>query len=761
MKTTRFNVLALALGCLMLAACGDDGETTKSSGAGGDSANSPQPGNQGQVQFGVPSVDVNESAGSATVTVTRTGGSDGAVSVRVTSRDGTATAADYTAVSATVSFAAGDTTAKTVTVPITNDTVDEPDETLYLTLGSPAGGVTIGAAREVLVTIVDDDIAAPAAPKAAMSSAYKQLRIDWAPVAAATSYRLLKDPTGSAGFAQVGTDLPASAKFVNFDVIVHKEDWLNARYVIAACNSAGCTNSNVLSAAGNSAALIGYLKASNTGRYDGFGNAVALSADGNTLAVSANWEQSAATGVGGNQASDCAAAPPVNCSTSSGAVYVFTRSGSTWSAPAYIKASNIGTTNTYDNFGAAVALSADGNTLAVGAPEEDSGSVGIGGVADETMLNSGAVYIYTRSGGSWSGPIYVKAPNPDSFDGFGESLALSADGSTLAVGAAGEDGSVTGIGGGFDNAALSAGAVYVYARSGAAWSASAYVKASNTSANALFGSSVDLSADGNLLAVGARGESSAASGIGGNRVYTCSAPASNCLSFSGAAYVYSRTAGTWSAVPVYVKASNPQQDAIFGDAVALSDDGSTLAVGASNEASAATGVDGNQTSGCNAAPIVNCAPYSGAAYVYSRSGSTWSGPTYIKASNTGEGDGFGAYLALSGDGSTLVVGAPYENGSAGGVGAGSDEASRSAGAAYLLTRSASGWSQPAYIKPSNPGIDHYFGSALALSADGSTMVVGADGEDSAATGLNGNQRDDCNAAAATNCSFDSGAVYSY
>ncbi len=107
-------------------------------------------------------------------------------------------------------------------------------------------------------------------------------------------------------------------------------------------------------------AAIGYVKASNTRAFDGFGESVALSADGNTLAVGAPGEDSAATGVGGDQLNDLFA--------TAGAVYVFIRAGAAWSQQAYLKASN---SRADDIFGFSVALGADGNTLAVGAAGED------------------------------------------------------------------------------------------------------------------------------------------------------------------------------------------------------------------------------------------------------------------------------------------------------------------------------------------------------------------------------------------------------
>ena len=184
-----------------------------------------------------------------------------------------------------------------------------------------------------------------------------------------------------------------------------------------------------------------------------FGRSIALSGDGDTLAVGAPLEDSNTTVIGGNQAD--------NSATYSGAVYVFTRSGTTWSQQAYVKASN---TDASDRFGVSVALSGDGDTLAVGAYEERSNATGINGnQADNSAGDSGAVYVFTRSGTTWSQQAYVKASNTDASDEFGVSVALSGDGTTLAVGAYLEGSNATGIGGNqADNSAIRSGAVYLY-----------------------------------------------------------------------------------------------------------------------------------------------------------------------------------------------------------------------------------------------------------------------------------------------------------
>ena len=196
-----------------------------------------------------------------------------------------------------------------------------------------------------------------------------------------------------------------------------------------------------------------------------------------------------------------------------------------------MKASNTGAGDWFGR--SSVALSADGDTLAVGAAWESSNATGTGGnQADNSAANSGAVYVFTRNAGIWSQQAYVKASNTGAADGFGNSVALSADGNTLAVGASDEGSNTTGIGGNqADNSASDSGAVYVFTRSAGIWSQQAYVKASNTEANDHFGNSVALSADGNTLAVGAAGESSNATGIGGNQ-------ADNSALKAGAVYLY-------------------------------------------------------------------------------------------------------------------------------------------------------------------------------------------------------------------------------
>ena len=550
----------------------------------------------------------------------------------------------------------------------------------------------------------------PAAPAPTIGFGTKQLRFSWPAVDGATFYRVLEDATGSGTFAQVGGDI--SALSFNRDISVHTFNWTAARYQVQACNSNGCTTSTALNASSGVLQAIGYFKASNTSSGDSYGWAIALSDDGTTLAVGAPYEDSSATGINGSQSN--------NATADSGAVYIFTNSGNGWVQQAYLKASN---TFAGDNFGESVALSSDGDTLAVGAPFEDSSATTINGnqttrstndsgaayvfsrngttwtqqayvkpsntyaasyfgwsvaLSDDgntlasgspgesnsnggvnpganthSANNAGAAYVFTRSGSTWSQQTYLKASNATAEDNFGTAIALNGSGNTLAVGAPYEASNATGINGAQnDNSAATAGAAYVFTRSGSAWSQQAYVKASNTGTGDNFGVQLALDNSGNTLAVGAPYEASNATSINGTQ-------ANNSAANAGAAYVFARSGSTWSQ-QAYVKASNTNTNDNFASALALSSDGSTLAIGAIGESSNATGINGNQAD--------NSRDGVGAVYLFARSGSTWSQRSYVKPSTSTLGNEFGTAIGLSADATTLTISGAFEQSNATGIG---------------------------------------------------------------------------------------------
>ncbi len=255
-----------------------------------------------------------------------------------------------------------------------------------------------------------------------------------------------------------------------------------------------------------------YIKASNADRGDLFGRAVAL--DGNTLVVGAPSENSAATGVNGDQNS--------NAAQLSGAVYVFVRNGSTWTQEAYLKASNA---ESGDYFGASVVLV--GDTQVVGAPYEDGGSTGLNGnQLDNSLYRSGAVYVFARRGGTWIQEDYVKASSPVANRGFGQSI--SAIQSHFVV---------SEFKSGFPS-------VHVFTRAYSDWREEAVLNVGEL--NRRFGTSTAITED--TLLVGA--------------------PASGA---EGHAYIYQLQGGTWVPGPVLTD-NRPGQNEVFGGGVLLSGD---------------------------------------------------------------------------------------------------------------------------------------------------------------------------------------------
>jgi len=283
----------------------------------------------------------------------------------------------------------------------------------------------------------------------------------------------------------------------------------------------------------------------------------------------------------------------------SGAIYIFTRNSGNWEQEAFIKASNF---DAEDSFGGSLSISADGNTLVVGAPRENSNGTGINSdQLDNSKPNSGAAYIFVRNDRIWTQEFYLKASNTDEDDAFGSSVSISADGQTIAIGADRESSNATGIDGlQTDNSSLFAGAVYVFVKNDGDWTQTSYLKASNTDSGDEFGRSVYLSANGELLFVGAWEEDGNSSGIQGDQN-------NNNQIDSGAVYVFERLNDNWTQVS-YIKASNPGEDNFFGE-IAISADGETLAVGAFGESGDSSGIGGEANSVLQGAK-------NGAVYVY-------------------------------------------------------------------------------------------------------------------------------------------------
>jgi hypothetical protein len=316
---------------------------------------------------------------------------------------------------------------------------------------------------------------------------------------------------------------------------------------------------------------------------------------------------------------------------------------------------------------------------------------------------------------------YLKAAHPGENDEFGTAVRVHSG--TIAIGAPGEASSSTGIDGDpLDDTAHGSGAVYVFSEDGESWLQSSYVKASNTKSNDRFGASITLTLD--FLAVGAPSQGS-------------NPPADQ--AGSGAVYIYRRQAATWLQ-EAFLKASNPQENARFGESIDLH--ARLLVVGAPDENKNATGI--NPVSGTYSLISV------GAAYVFYRAENSpiWEQEAYLKPPVAYNSIQFGSAVA-AGD-STLMVGAPGDQSSASGFG-GDPAASGLAysGAVHYYWRATEGWQNRGYLKSSSPDSNDQFGEAVDFQ--NTVAVVGAGWESS--SGIPSGPAD--------NSMFAAGAVFAF
>jgi uncharacterized repeat protein (TIGR01451 family) len=379
---------------------------------------------------------------------------------------------------------------------------------------------------------------------------------------------------------------------------------------------------------GTSWSLQQMLAASDAAASDLFGTGVGISGD---------------TVIVGSPSDDTPAGPDA------GSAYVFVRSGTTWTEQQKIVASD-GASG--DEFGRSVSISAD--TVLVGAQTHQ----GPGGV------NSGAAYVFVRSGATWSEQQPLAAPDGLAGDLFGCAVAVSAD--TAVVGACTDD----------TAAGPDAGSAYVFVRSGVTWTSQQHLFASDAAAGDAFGCSVAVAGD-TAVAGACLGQGPA----GGTD--------------TGSAYVFVRAGTTWTEQQE-ISATDAGSNGGFGYSTSIS--GDTVAVSA-RYADTAGGID------------------AGAAYVFVRSGSTWSLEQKLAASDGAPGDFFGTSASISGD--TVAVGASSAD-TPGGFGF-------NTGAAYVYVRAGSAWSEQQKLRPPDTHAGDSFGRAAALSGD--TLVVGAWADD--------------------------------
>ena len=363
-----------------------------------------------------------------------------------------------------------------------------------------------------------------------------------------------------------------------------------------------------------------HLTASDGALGDGFGSSVAVSGDTAIVGSSEDF---------------------VSGHAEQGSAYIFTRTGATWTEQAHLTASD-GAAN--DRFGTSVAIS--GTTVIVGAYRAD-----IGANADQ-----GAAYVFVKAqtGSNWTQQAKLTASDGGDSDAFGYSVAIS--GSNVIVGAY-----LDNVGANQDQ-----GSAYVFVRGGTVWTEEQHLVASNGTANSYFGASVAIS--GTTAIVGSYGRE--------------------------AAYVFVRPVGnTWTQQEI-LHGSSVSFSAYFGTSVGIS--GDTAIVGAKFEGDI---VGNNQ----------------GTAYIFVRSGTTWTLQKKLAAPDGDFGDNFGTSVSISGD--AAVVGCPY-----GRVGTNSSQ-----GAAYVFARSGTTWTQQQKITAADGATSDNFG--IDVSINGTTIVVGAYNDD--------------------------------
>jgi hypothetical protein len=336
-----------------------------------------------------------------------------------------------------------------------------------------------------------------------------------------------------------------------------------------------------------------------------------------------------------------------------------------------------------DGLGSSVAISADGSKVVAGAPHSLSGS--------------GAAYVFARPAGGWSGATEqlatLTASDAAANDLLGSSIAISGDGSTVAAGA--------------PEAKIGAnegqGAAYVFTQPGGGWGSGTQPQHQTAKLTASDGAAHDsLGGDngGNAIAVSGDGSTVAAG--------AATATTTGCLPCTfgpGAVYVFARPGGGWSSGTQTAKltASDGHGNDRFGDAVAMSGDGSTIVAGAQ----LAVGSTGNSQQG--------------AVYVFARSGGGWSTGTQTAKLTAHDGHGtdkLGRSVAVSSDASTIVAGAYFAT-----VGSNASQ-----GKVYLFTRPGGGWTtgtDQGELTAADGAPSDELGFSVATVSDGSTIVAGA------------------------------------
>ena len=348
-----------------------------------------------------------------------------------------------------------------------------------------------------------------------------------------------------------------------------------------------------------------------------------------------------------------------------------------------------------DNFGGSVAISPDGSTAVVGAFNRG--------------LHTGVAFVFVHKAKGWKQAAELTASDGAQYDYYGYSVAVSSGGSTVLVGAYAHDNTT--------------GAVYVYTRQGKTWAETGELDGSDSVAGDAFGYAMEISADGTSAMIGAPDRDN----------------------YTGAVYAFSKIQGTWAQTgKLTASDAGPQHQ--FGYTIAVSADGSTAVIGSPDnndlvgvayvfshtakmwkqtaEFSSSDGASLDEfgysvgVSADGSIAVIGAyghANYTGAAYVFTRSGKTWAQSAELSASGGAEYDNFGYSVALSSDGSTAMIGAP---GSA-----------NLTGAVYVFADNGSTWKQTSRLSPSDAASFDEFGYSMSLLPSGRTALLGSYGHD--------------------------------
>ncbi|MFV2061230.1 MAG: Calx-beta domain-containing protein [Gammaproteobacteria bacterium] len=737
-------------------------------------------------EYATTEVDEDISSGATTLTVIRTGGSDGAVSVFYETQDlSTTVGSDYKVTKGTLTFDDGDDTSKAIVIPIINDAKTENSEKFTVSLSQVSGGAILSSSVHT-VTINDDDI--PLEGKLTFSVNKSTVvenvmggnvlvnvtRIGGSVGRVSVEYQTSSGTNTNAAVAgkdytpKVNTlifDAGITTQTISIPIIDDVEIETLETFLISLRNitggaTLGSPNIHIVTIADDeqAAGLINlsvipklkqlqfnwtpskagsiYNMYVNPDGASGFTKVIGSAIKGTSFTLNIgthnlDWVKAKFI---------VEACIKTTCYTSNELVVT----DQMLKTIGYFKPGN---TSIGTNFGSSVALSDDGLTLAVGAPFESNKNFNIINNSNfptpaenkNDAIDSGAVYIYVRDKvtSDWKLKSYIKPGNTGAGDNFGISVALNSDGTTLAVGADREDSNLTSIKSGSlptaktdNNNAIDAGAVYIFTYTASnVWQQQAYIKPTNTGAGDNFGHSVSLSNDGNLLAVGAYNEDSLVPGVVNSNTLPKPDLKELAASNVGAAYVFSRA--VISNVPSWSQQSYMKSEAqfaaaagdFFGYSVALSGNGKRLVVGAY---------------GKDFSTILNI----GVVFVFTNNGAgSWLNEKSLMNFRGAADYNFGQSVAINDSGNVIIIGIP--NASA--------NTSIKIGLINVFILTAEGtWPIGDAFIANKSDTGDLFGASVSISGDGLVFAVGSPGEAGDLKGLN---------PVSTNFASKSGAVY--